>query len=193
MTLNNGHPFADLRDLKLVFKLSEGMCAKTHRGPASQKGSQLRSQPSPSSWCSLVNTNRGLWRQGDCFGALYKKQTTHLSLIDSRMMGGYLSRYDKPFTWWYIVLCLVEDAPRAQRQWHTKLRRSYCGRRALSKHLHYSRSNLTNIPIKVKKAKSSVRVIRKGEGLICPKNYSTYLNIATWNVWTMHLMILAIS
>ena len=40
--------------------------------------------------------------------------------------------------------------------------------------------------MKVNKAKSSVRVTRKGEGLICPKKYSMYLNIATWNVRTMH-------
>ena len=40
--------------------------------------------------------------------------------------------------------------------------------------------------MKVKKAKSSVQVTRKGEGLICPKKYSTYLNIATWNVRKMH-------
>ena len=40
--------------------------------------------------------------------------------------------------------------------------------------------------MKVKKAKSSVQVTRKGEGLICPKKYSTYLNIVIWNVRTMH-------
>ena len=38
---------------------------------------------------------------------------------------------------------------------------------------------------KVTKRKSSVRVTRKGEGLICPKKYPSYLNIATWNVRTM--------
>jgi len=31
---------------------------------------------------------------------------------------------------------------------------------------------------------SSVRVTRKGEGLICPKKF-LYLNIASWNVRTM--------
>ena len=95
--------------------------------------------PLPPRRCSLDNANGGLWRQGERSAPCIKINRS--LVIGSRMMDTSADTTDR-FPGDVSFCAWRRMSPRTQRQGHTQLKRSYCGRRALSKHLQHNRSNL---------------------------------------------------